>query len=37
MKMKGSMTFDVAGNTTTLTMDMTQTSKSRILDKIPLD
>jgi hypothetical protein len=37
MKMKGSMTFDIAGNSTTMTMEMTQTSKSRILDKNPLD
>jgi hypothetical protein len=36
-KMKGSLEFEVAGNTTTLTMEMTQTAKSRILDKSPLD
>jgi len=36
-KMKGSLTFEVAGNTTSLTMEMTQTAKSRVLDKSPLD
>ena len=36
-KMKGSLTFEVAGNSTTLTLEMTQTAKSRVLDKSPLD
>jgi hypothetical protein len=36
-KMKGSLTFEVAGNTTTVTLEMTQTAKSKFLDKSPLD
>ncbi len=36
-KMKGSFTFESAGTSMTVTMEMTQTVKTRILDKNPLD
>jgi hypothetical protein len=34
---KGSLTIDVMGNSVTMDMNMKQTSKSRVLDKAPLD
>jgi hypothetical protein len=37
MKMKGSLTFEVAGTATTLDLEIQQTSKSRVSDKSPLD
>jgi hypothetical protein len=37
MKMKGSLTFEVAGTSTTLNLELAQTSKSRVSDKSPLD
>jgi hypothetical protein len=37
MKMKGSLTFEVAGNATSINLEMQQTSKSKVLDKSPLD
>jgi hypothetical protein len=37
MKLKGSLTFEVAGTATTLNLEMQQTSKTRVSDKSPLD
>jgi hypothetical protein len=37
MKMKGSLTFDLAGTSTTVELEMQQTSKARLSDKSPLD
>jgi hypothetical protein len=37
MKMKGSLTFEVAGNATSINLEMEQTSKSKVSDKSPLD
>jgi hypothetical protein len=37
MKMKGSLTFEVAGTSTTLNLELAQNSKSRVSDKSPLD